>query len=499
MPLFYQDVKHYHLFEVLPALTYSRNQTIEQNALAPAKSLGDVSLTAKYGITSDLMFEGTYNPDFSQVESDAGQVDFNLRYSLFYPEKRPFFLEGMEKFNFGGSHASDPLQQVVHTRTIVNPLTGFKLNGRLSRKDTIASIYAMDELPSQEEGKYAHFTIFRYKRSLSQDSFIGGFYTGRERTDGFNRLLGTDGQLRLDPSSIFGFHLFGSQTQAEPETDKSSGHAIGLHYYYTTRDYDIMLGAQDIARDFQTETGYLARNGISRFRAGILKMIHLDSPFLQRIDPLIHSTQVRDKFSGLYETINTFDLRLLFPRNTMVLFGACYATEVFLDQKFNTNFGRFIASSQVTKQVRLQLVYYYKNKIRYVSEPYQGRGHDTSLSVLLLPSEKFHIDLSLTYSDFVRKSTAEREYDYLISRGKVVFQANKYLFFRAILEYNSFRETLLTDFLASFTYIPGTVIHVGYGSLYERIWWREGRYDPADRFQETQRGLFFKASYLWRF
>ncbi len=499
LPLLYQDVKHYHLFEILPALTYSRNRTLKENSLAPAEDLGDVSLTAKYGITSNLIFDGTYNPDFSQVEADAGQVDFNLRYSLFYPEKRPFFLEGLEKFNFGGFNAGDPLQQVVHTRTIVNPITGFKLNGRIGPKDTVAAIYAMDELPADENDKHAHFTIFRYKRSLSQDSFIGGFYTGRERKEGFNRLLGTDGQLRLGPSSIFGFHLFGSQTQTEPEASQESGHALGLHYNYTTRDYVVMLGAQDIARGFQTETGYLTRNGISRFRSGILKMIHLDSPILQRIDPLIHSTQVRDKYSGLYETKNSLDVRLLFPRSTMVMFGARYATEVFLSEKFNINYGRFVASSQITKQVGLQLVYIYSNKIRYVSEPYQGQGHDASISVALLPSEKFHIDLSLTYSDFIRKSTQEREYDYLISRGKITYQTNKYLFFRAVLEHNSFRETLLTDFLASFTYIPGTVIHLGYRSLYERIWWEEGRYDPTDRFQETQRGLFFKASYLWRF
>jgi hypothetical protein len=67
-----------------------------------------------------------------------------------------------------------------------------------------------------------------------------------------------------------------------------------------------------------------------------------------------------------------------------------------------------------------------------------------------------------------------------------------------ILEYNSFYESLMTDLLASFTYIPGTVVHIGYGSLYERIAWREDRYEPSDRFLETKRGFFFKVSYLWR-
>lgn len=85
-----------------------------------------------------------------------------------------------------------------------------------------------------------------------------------------------------------------------------------------------------------------------------------------------------------------------------------------------------------------------------------------------------------------------------ISRLKNTFQVNKYLFFRAIVEYNSFRKQLMTDFPASFTDIPGTVIHIGYGSLYEKIRWEEGDYRPSDNFLETRRGFFFKASYLWR-
>ena len=75
---------------------------------------------------------------------------------------------------------------------------------------------------------------------------------------------------------------------------------------------------------------------------------------------------------------------------------------------------------------------------------------------------------------------------------------NKYLFFRGIMEYKTYRTELLTDLLASFTYIPGTVIQFGYGSLYNKVEWVDGEYRGADRFLEMKRGLFFKASYLWR-
>jgi len=89
-------------------------------------------------------------------------------------------------------------------------------------------------------------------------------------------------------------------------------------------------------------------------------------------------------------------------------------------------------------------------------------------------------------------------YDYPIYWGRLTYQLNRYLFVRGIAEYNNYREELLTDFLASFTYIPGTVIHVGYGSLQDRIRWENGDYVQADRFLETKRQLFAKVSYLWR-
>ena len=494
----FHDIKHYKLFELLPAVTYSRRNSIDQGKLASEGDVGELSLTAKYGITSRLILDGTYNPDFSHVEADAGQVDFNLRYALFFPEKRPFFLEGLEKFNFGGYDQGDPLGAIVHTRTIVDPLMGIKLNGKVGDKNTIASIYATDELLDTGEEDYAHLAIFRYKRALSEDGFIGGFYTGRERQSGFNRVLGADGQLRINPPSIFGFHFFHSQSKVDEKSPKENGHALGLHYFYNTRDMLLMLGLQDIAKNFRTETGYITRTGITRFRSGILRMFYPDSKIILRVDPMVHGFLIRDKFSDLYEAAIPLDLRLILPRNSSIVMGYRYATEVFLDEKFSTSGAKISARSQFTKQFFFSLSYNYGNKIRYIANPYQGSGNDASATLRYLPSEKLHLDLSVIYSDFYRNSDSAKEYDYTIIRSKNTYQVSKYLFFRGIVEYNSFRKRLMTDFLASFTYIPGTVVHFGYGSLYEKIKWEDGIYRNADGFLETKRGFFFKASFLWR-
>jgi len=496
--LVFEGIKHYTLLELLPSVTSSGGSHADQGSLRGQKGRTEVSLTGKYGLTSQLILDGTVNPDFSQVESDAGQVDFNLRYSLYYPEKRPFFLEGQEKFYFAAAVSTDPLSAVVYTRTIVDPYLGFKLNGKISDRDTLASIYASDELPAGSAQPFAHFGIVRYKHALNDDSYLGGFLTGRFEGDHYNGVAGTDGQVRLTPASYVAYHFFLSRTKPDAETAAADGHALGLQYYFSTRNLVVNVTLHDLSPDFQTETGYLIRNGLTRLRAGILPMIYPDSKVFLRIDPVFHVSLIRDKFSGLYETDDTLDLRFVLPRSTQLLFGGRYGTEVFLNRRFNRSGFRVKASSQFTKELFLVLNYTYGGKIRYVEAPYQGRGSDLAAEVTYLPSEKLHFDLSLVFSDFTRTADAMKEYDYTIVRGLTTYQFNKYMFLRAIVEYNSFYKRMTTDFLASFMYIPGTVVFIGYGSLYEKLEWREGDYRPSDRFLETKRSFFFKASCLWR-
>ena len=496
-PLLYADIEHYTLLELIPAVTYGNDW---QHADGRLGSLGDqssFSLTGKYGLTSHLVLDGTYNPDFSQVESDAGQVDFNQRYAIFYPEKRPFFLEGRENFEFAATEAGEPLGAVVHTRTIEDPRFGAKLTGKIGGDNTIAAILATDEPlvdPKADVG------VLRYKRALTNDGYVGGFYTGREIEGGFNRVYGGDGQIRLTPSSTFGFHGFLSSTRT-PGSETSNGHAASLDYRYSNRDRIVNLKVQDLSADFDTWTGYLARNGVTRYKLGFLPMVYPDSRLILRIDPLMHSIHLRDHESGMWERYNSFDLRLLLPRSSMLQVGYAASNEIWLGRHFDTGRVRVSAVSQFTRQLYLSARYLSGKKIRYLAvDPWQGEGSDVSLSLNYQPSEHFASGWSWTYSDLYHEDDGTKEYDYTILRSRNTYQVNRYLFFRAIVEFNSFYEELTTDLLASFTYIPGTVIHIGYGSLYQKVAWDEGLSDylEADRFLETRRGIFFKASYLWR-
>ncbi len=176
-----------------------------------------------------------------------------------------------------------------------------------------------------------------------------------------------------------------------------------------------------------------------------------------------------------------------------------YSTEIYMGKRFNTGGFHSLISSQLGKKITLAGLYQHLGSIYYSSDPFQGISNYLTLSGNFKPSEKFHLDITFKYSDFITSDTGEREYDYSILRAKVTYQMNKYFFLRVISEYNSYREELLTDFLASFTYIPGTVVYFGYGSMYEKLKWEDGRYIQDDRFLMTTRGFFFKCSYLQRF
>lgn len=504
MPMIYVDLKHYTLLEVLPSVTYSQKYRQDLGDLHVDERKADASLTLKYGITSDLILDGTCNPDFSQVEADAGQIDVNLRTDLFYPEKRPFFLEGAENFRIAATGISeiDPVISIVHTRTIVNPLAGLKLAGKIGAKNTVASVYAVDRIPDDQRrlyGDYAHFPIIRYKRALDEDSYIGTIYAGDERKQHYNRLEGLDGMWRMSESAMLEFHGLLSQSKDAFLSLQNSGNALGLRYFYNTRNVDYDFGITNISENFTDEMGFIARTGVTELTGLWRPKFYPPSEIVRRVDVEIFSGQTLDQPSDLWETYDYAQVRGYIFGSLSAQVRYMHATEVFVKQRFKTGALLAAAGGQFTKQLNLTLQYRHGDAIYYdPANPYQGNSNRAALSLVLQPSEQFAATASLVYADFSRSSDNLKVYDYLISRAKLTYQLNKYLFFRGIVEYNDYRKRLLTDFLASFTYIPGTVVHLGYGSLYEKIEWNSDRYVTSDRFLETQRGFFFKMSYLWR-
>lgn len=505
MPMVFRDLERPKVLEVLPAVTYTYAQAHSRGTFATVEDEPNISLTAKYGLTSELVLDGTFNPDFSQVEADAGQVDVNLRYDLYFAEKRPFFLEGRAHYAMGAFGASerDPLLSIVHTRTIVEPIAGARLSGKLGERDIVAAMFAVDELPSTSpvgNREYANVPILRYKRVLSEDGYLGGIYAARQFGQHLNFATGVDGLMRMSGSSTLGYHGLLSYTRQDAFTDDVGGHAIGANYARSTRDIDYSVVFKDISEDFRAETGYITRTGVTQISGLLRPKFYPGVDFIQRIDGELFTAQTRDRFYDMWETFNHISFEHFFLNRLNFKVKYSYSSEIFLGDRFQTGGFHVAFGGRVTNQLSFGTLYRRTGAVYYGAEPYQGRSNRVTTSMTIQPSGKLEGVASFIFFDFRGDENSTNDYNYPLVRGKLTYQLSRYLFFRGILEYNDYRSELLTDLLASFTYIPGTVIHVGYGSLHDKTRWDPSadRYVEDNRLLQTRRQLFLKGSYLWR-
>lgn len=501
-PIQYEGVKHYKLLELLPSVTYSYKGENDKGIMETTENKPDAGITVKYGITSQLILDATINPDFSQVEADAGQVDANLRYQLFFPEKRPFFQEGNENFKIASTATSpiDPMGSLVHTRNIVSPLAGAKLSGKIGSKNYISVLYAADRVQDADhsnDGKYSHYPVLRYKRSLKDDSYVGFLGTSVINNNTANYVGGADGNLRLNRSTMLEFHSLFSSDRDETEESIDLGHALGVNIQSDQRNLTGAIALKGISENFISRTGYIDRTGVTILTGSLTPKIYPESQIFRRFDFGFFTGQLRDNIYDLWETNNSLSVTSWLGGTIRTKIQYNYSTEIYQGEKFNTSGLQFMMTGTAGTKIDGTISYRRRNGI-YYPESLQGYGNVFAGEIRYLPVEKLHTQLTVTFQDLYDKTENEKIFDYLLVRGRITWQLNKYLFFRSIVEYNDYRRSFNTDFLASFTYIPGTVFHIGYGFLSEYKTWNGFEYTESEHLNEMKRGLFLKLSYLFR-
>ncbi|HUP02077.1 MAG TPA: DUF5916 domain-containing protein [Gemmatimonadota bacterium] len=256
--------------ELAPTLTARR---VEERPEFPAGDLEtadedlEPGLTARWGLTSSLTLLGTANPDFSQVEADAAQLDVNTRFALFFPEKRPFFLEGSDAFDLPAT--------LVFTRTVADPIAGVKLTGK-EGPHTIGAFATRDRInnlifPGPQGSSQTSLSqevsglVARYRRDIGGSSTVGLLYTGREAEGYYNRLGAVDGFLRLSPSQSLQFLYTYARTRypdsVAAKFDQDSGGFGGsgakVAYGYQSRDWFGGATYVDVARNYRADSGFV--------------------------------------------------------------------------------------------------------------------------------------------------------------------------------------------------------------------------------------------------
>ena len=240
-----QNLKQPLTLEVIPSATWSVRQTRETpDAFGSVDSDPDAGISAKYGITSEITVEGTVNPDFSQVESDAFQVEVNQRFPVFYSEKRPFFMEGMGTFALAGTGGDSNMRTAVHTRVIEDPLWGAKSSGTAG-KASFAVLAAGDEAPGQQAlgepvnpflDERKKYFVGRGQWSLGRASYAGAIFTDTEFGSGFNRVAGTDVSLKRGDHNANASFL-ASKSRSDDGLQETDGLAGQATYAYETKPF----------------------------------------------------------------------------------------------------------------------------------------------------------------------------------------------------------------------------------------------------------------------
>lgn len=263
---------------VSPGLNVQLNPTlttrkVDSRTSFPAGSLENGSpdpsfgLNARWSLTTDLTLNATYNPDFSQVEADAPQLDANSRFALFFPEKRPFFLEGAEFFG-------TPLR-AVFTRSVADPVFGTKLSGKIAG-NALGAMVAVDRVnnllfpgnqgsASTSLDQEVTATFARFRRDVGSSNTIGALYTGR-MADGYqNHVAGADAFFRPLPALSVSAQLMRSTTeypdglaeQFRQPRGSFGGTGARMTLRYSTRKWSGNLNARALDPDFRADAGFI--------------------------------------------------------------------------------------------------------------------------------------------------------------------------------------------------------------------------------------------------
>ena len=511
--LIFSQLKPRPLVELLPSVTYGVNQ--QRNT---ASSWGDadgkynVGVSGKLGITSGITLDWTVNPDFSQVESDTFQVQVNQRFPVFFSEKRPFFMEGMGLFNIAGTGGDGNMRTAVHTRRIVDPIVGSKLTGTVG-KMSFGILNAVDDSPTPPftiEGEPFDVpnqvtTIGRVSYGLGQSDYVGGIFTHTAH-DGRNNFVG-GGDVSWRPA---GAHQLSATFMASRtdglEEASSSGNMAQASYTYATRRWVNTNQVEHYDRNFAMDTAFYNRTGFTSAWSFSEVNFYPKSTWLQRVHPFYFAKYGRDRIQDGDEDFIHAGIRFNVTRQGFFNFSHGRGHESWKGTKYSVGSDfNFFGNMQVLRWLNLGGNFRTGPSIFYdETDPFQGRSRSFGIEANIQPNQ--HLSQSVDYSTvrFTRPSTSGLIYEVDIVNSKTTYQFDKHFLVRFLAQYDSSRDRVLTDFLASYEFVPGTVFHAGYGALFEKGFATAQVPGgppalPISGFVAVSRGLFLKASYLRRF
>ena len=461
----------------------------------------------KYGVTSNLTADLTFNPDFSQIESDQPQIEVNERFAVFYPELRPFFLEGAEIFAVPG-----PVNP-VHTRTIVDPLYGAKLTGKVGRT-TVGVLYANDEAPGNADdaaaaalGQAADVFVGRVRYDLYAESHIGAIVTSRDFLDSYSRLAGVDSNFRLGSTHSVAFRAMGTQHQ-NGDGLETSGHYLEAVLRKQGRNLSYRLLSYVLSPEFKTDVGFVRRTDQRHTQARV-SYHWWPETWLINWGPEVRYSRNYAFDDHLQDNIADVGLNFNFAGNLGFNGNVRREMERYAGVNFyKTSYRMFGRYSTTRYGIGLGMN---RGEEVFYDPDNPFLGHQTSIFsfLSLRPLRRLQSDVQINTRRFTDiYGGSGQVFDVKIYRALSTYQFTERFLFRNIAEYDTLDKALALNLLFTYRVNAGTVFYVGYDDHYQQADLIERDRDGdgiADRIftttdrRRTNRALFLKLQYLFRY
>ena len=507
--------------ELLPSVVASQAGALRDGD--PANGFESDDASASFSLGARMPFgdgwnaEVTYNPDFSQVESDAAQVDVNTTFALSFPERRPFFQDGSDLF--------ETRLPIVYTRSLNDPQFAGKLTGAFG-STSIAVLSAYDEntpiiLPFAErsgfvQGGESWSNIVRARHSIgSSGSAVGVLLTDRRLMDGgAGSTASVDGLARFREVYYAGGQISASYTQepnspeltadvngmtfddytADFDGERFGGHAIAAGVGRSTRNWSWDLSYREASPTFRADNGFVAQNGYRNLGAWTDYTFHPERHGIIEISPEIGGGSVwnwngtsRDLWvnPGIWASVT---------RQTQLGVNHVHTfSELFNGVRFD-DYGRtnFWLSSNFSERVTGGFEVGQGESIYRPGEPpIVGTGTYASLWASVKPIDRLTIEPSISYQDLNTQADEELYAGY-IARARFQLQFTRELSLRLVTQYVDFGDGQVSvEPLLMYRLNPFSIFYVGMTDRYS---------DFGDEFgyAETDRQFFVKLQYLLR-
>ncbi len=496
--------------ELSPTLTASRTDRVADSGL-PGDDLegGDEEVepgvSVRWGITPNISLNAAINPDFSQVEADAAQLEVNERFALFFPEKRPFFLEGVDFF-------STPIN-AVFTRSIADPEWGLKLTGKEGRN--AVGLFVADDtddgnliiLPANQGSAFAlipgsvRSSVLRYRRDVGTGSTLGVLYTGREGDAYHNRVAGLDGYFRLSSSDTIQAQYLSSNTEYPfalgPGSNRGEidGDGLFASYEHQSRDWNWSLDYQDLDPAFRADAGFIPRVDIREASGNVQRQIYGgQDDWYSQLNIGVSGTRTQDHGGQLTDQGTLLYANVSGPRQSFLEVVLEEARTFYIDTLYD-DLQRVLITFNIQPSGAARFALF-----STIGETVDFDRNERADLLQLTPSAELkigrHINAKLDHS--LRRLDADSgRVEANLSQLRLIYNFNVRTFVRGIFQYLDLAglqsaqssESLFTQLLFSYKLNPQTVLFLGYSDN------RIGA--ESITLGQTDRSFFFKVGYAW--